>query len=109
MDELRNVYIDDGPECASEVVSGLFVTEFKQLEWLPLDGARFALACVSLAIPTLTLLSSVCVYLSMYFQELDEDISRCRELIEEGSIDSLLQARRLLMASILRLDGLVDL
>jgi len=92
------------PEEVASIATLLLQKELETLEWPPLSGAEVVLKALELAIPIEDLLSTSCTYLSLYFQELDDVLAKCRSLVNQGA-DSLFFARDLLVQRLESLEG----
>ena len=95
-----------GAPQAVALTEALLRDEFNKLEWPPSSGLALIRWALGLGIPTNGFLEAACIYLSMYYQELDEDIARCRSLLDERSESSASTAARLLSEALGRVEPL---
>jgi hypothetical protein len=91
---------------AAAVAQHLLQGELEALDWPPLGGALVVWAALNAAEPAGPFMHVVCTYLSLHFQELDDTIVRCRELIDHATSQSLVQARISLLAGVQGLEGI---
>jgi hypothetical protein len=90
----------EGCDAASAVTEELLRQELDTLEWQPTFGASVIDAALGVGCANASFLEAACTYLSLYFQELDSDISRCRTLLDRGDSDSVVEAAILLRRSL---------
>lgn len=97
---LRALAQAEGPDEACSAAEELLRQELNVLEWQPLFGASVVGAALEAGCTSAPFLEAACAYVSLYFQELDADISRCRELLAHGDPGSLGEAAALLRRSL---------
>jgi hypothetical protein len=93
---LRALAASEGIDAASAAAEELLRQEFEILEWPPFFGASVLGAALEAGCASAAFLDAACAYVSLYFQELDADISRCRGLLARGDTISLEEAAALL-------------
>lgn len=103
---LRAIAASEGADSAARVAEALLLDELQNLELSPLIGARFVLTSLEVAVPTGVLVEAACAYLSLYFQELDEAVSGCRELAAQDAEDSMRLARTHLLEHVKHIEGI---
>ncbi len=81
---------------ATAAAEELLRQEFNVLEWQPLFGVSVLEAALDVGRASASFLDAACTYVSLYFQELDDVISRCRELLALGDANSLEEVATLL-------------
>jgi hypothetical protein len=93
-----------GAPQALMLTEALLRDELNKLVWPPAFGLALIQWALDLDLSTQGFLEAACIYLSLYYQELDEDIARCRSLLDERSESSSTQAARLLSAALGRVE-----
>ncbi|WPB79529.1 hypothetical protein KYC5002_10280 [Archangium violaceum] len=97
---LRALAAAEGIDAVCAAAEELLRQELDVLEWQPLLGASIVSAALEAGCTAAPFLEAACTYVSLYFQELDEDVSRCRELLARGDTGSLGEAAALLRRSL---------
>ncbi|MCY1081041.1 hypothetical protein [Archangium lansingense] len=97
---LRALAASEGTDAASAAAEELLRQELEVLEWPPLFGVSVLGAALASGCDRASFIEAACTYVSLYFQELDADISRCRELVARGESISLGEAAALLRRSL---------
>jgi hypothetical protein len=92
-----------GPQAAS-LVESLLEDDLQTLEWQPAFGLSLIQWALTLAPPSERLLATACTWLSLYYQELDDVIARCRSLLDQRGAPSLAEAGRTLTEALRGLD-----
>ncbi|XXF78054.1 hypothetical protein P2318_34165 [Myxococcaceae bacterium GXIMD 01537] len=80
----------------------LLQKQLQTLDWPPVFGLSLAGWALELNILSAAFLETACVYLSLYYPELDGDIARCRDLLDLKSPAGDTQALAVLHAALAR-------